>query len=45
MSVSDIYANARALAGYLREKSAEIDAARGCRPRSSPDCATPECSA
>jgi indole-3-acetate monooxygenase len=28
MSVSDIYANARALAGYLREKSAEIDNAR-----------------
>ena len=32
MSVSDIYANARALAGYLREKSAEIDAARRLPP-------------
>jgi alkylation response protein AidB-like acyl-CoA dehydrogenase len=28
MSVSDIYANARALSGYLREKAAEIDEAR-----------------
>lgn len=28
MSVSDIYANARALSGFLREKSAEIDEAR-----------------
>jgi alkylation response protein AidB-like acyl-CoA dehydrogenase len=28
MSVSDIYANARALRGYLREKAAEIDEAR-----------------
>jgi indole-3-acetate monooxygenase len=28
MSASDIYANARALAGYLAEKSAEIDEAR-----------------
>ena len=28
MSVSDIYANARALGGYLREKSPEIDEAR-----------------
>jgi len=28
MSAADIYANARALSGYLREKSAEIDEAR-----------------
>jgi indole-3-acetate monooxygenase len=28
MSVSDIYANARALSGYLKEKAAEIDEAR-----------------
>ncbi len=28
MSTADIYANARALSGYLREKSAEIDEAR-----------------
>ena len=28
MSVSDIYANARGLGAYLREKSAEIDEAR-----------------
>ncbi len=32
MSVSDIYANARALSGYLREKSAEIDEARRLPP-------------
>ena len=32
MSVADIYANARALAGYLREKSAEIDEARRLPP-------------
>jgi len=32
MSVSDIYANARALSGYLAEKSAEIDAARRLPP-------------
>ncbi len=32
MSVADIYANARALAGYLKEKSAEIDAARRLPP-------------
>jgi hypothetical protein len=28
MSVADIYANARALSGYLREKAAEIEEAR-----------------
>jgi alkylation response protein AidB-like acyl-CoA dehydrogenase len=28
MNFADIYANARALSGYLREKSAEIDEAR-----------------
>lgn len=28
MSVSDIYANARGLSGYLKEKSAEIEEAR-----------------
>ncbi len=32
MSVSDIYANARALSGYLKEKSAEIDQARRLLP-------------
>jgi len=32
MSTADIYANARALNGYLREKSAEIDAARRLPP-------------
>jgi alkylation response protein AidB-like acyl-CoA dehydrogenase len=32
MSVSDIYANARALSAYLRAKSAEIDAARRLPP-------------
>ncbi len=28
MSISDIYANARGLGAYLKEKSAEIDEAR-----------------
>ena len=32
MSAADIYANARGLAGYLREKSAEIDKARRLPP-------------
>jgi indole-3-acetate monooxygenase len=32
MSVADIYANARSLAGYLREKSDDIDAARRLPP-------------
>lgn len=32
MNVSEIYANARALSGYLREKSAEIDEARRLPP-------------
>jgi indole-3-acetate monooxygenase len=32
MSVSDIYANARALSGYLREKAAEIEEARRLPP-------------
>lgn len=32
MSVSDIYANARGLGAYLKEKSAEIDEARRLPP-------------
>ena len=37
MGVSDIYANARRLGAYLKEKSPEIDEVRGYRPKSPPE--------
>lgn len=45
MSPADIYANARALSGYLREKSAEIDEARRLPAMSWRASARPACSA